>query len=184
LHIHIKFFIKIYKLYENHKNIFILSNNYGTAITLTLNRCRTPYNLQELREYVTGITHHILTFQKDGSSHQTEQDAVRGPQHAKKNSLTTRGPSSLHEELPHNSRPFFTPQRTPTHIEALLHAKKNSHTIRGPSSLQKESQCARGPSSMNNPPTKRLMSQQTQERHITAGEQQHQSSSSSIKLFM
>ena len=92
--------------------------------------------------------------------------------------------SARQEELPHNSRPFFTPRRTPTHIEALLHAKKNSHTIRGPSSLQKNSQCARGPSSMNNPPIKRLMSQQTQERHITAGEQQHQSSSSSIKLFM
>ncbi len=77
--------------------------------------------------------------------------------------------SACQEELPHNSRPFFTPRRTPTHFEALLHAKKNSHTIRGPSSLQNDSQCARGPSSMNNPPTKRLMSQRTQERQYYGG---------------
>ena len=111
--------------------------------------------------------------------------------------------SSSRRTGPHTrqSRTLFevlsTPRRTPSQLEALLHSTKNSHTIRGPSSrqeelppmrgpssLQKDSQCARGPSSMNNPPTKRLMSQQTQERHITAGEQQHQSSSSSIKLFM
>ena len=121
------------------------------------------------------ITGDIFTLQKDFTPY-----GVLTPNKAGRCSRS----STHQEELPHNSRPFFTPRRTPTQIEALLHAKKNSHTIRGPSSLQNDSQCARGPSSMNNPPTKRLMSQQTQERHITAGEQQHQSSSSSIKLFM
>jgi len=121
------------------------------------------------------ITGDIFTLQKDFTPY-----GVLTPNKAGRCSRS----STHQEELPHNSRPFFTPRRTPTQIEALLHAKKNSHTIRGPSSLQKDSQCARGPSSMNNPPTKRLMSQQTQERHITAGEQQHQSSSSSIKLFI
>jgi hypothetical protein len=120
------------------------------------------------------VTGNIFTFQKDFT--------VQGPRTRQAGHCSRS--SARQEELPHNSRPFFTPRRTPTHIEALLHAKKNSHTIRGPSSLQNDSQCARGPSSMNNPPTKRLMSQQTQERHIAAGEQQHQSSSSSIKLFM
>ena len=121
------------------------------------------------------ITGDIFTLQKDFTPY-----GVLTPDKAGRCSRS----STNQEELPHNSRPFFTPRRTPTQFEALLHAKKNSHTIRGPSSLQNDSQCARGPSSMNNPPTKRLMSQQTQERHITAGEQQHQSSSSSIKLFM
>ncbi len=92
-----------------------------------------------LREYVTGFTHHrcIFTLQKDftpyGSSHQTKQDAVRGPQHAKKNSSqleallhstknshTIRGPSSRQEELPHYSRPFFTPERLPVCTRPLI----------------------------------------------------------------
>ncbi len=115
------------------------------------------------------VTGNIFTFQVDFT--------VRGP-HTRQAGRCSRS-STRQEELPHNSRPFFTPRRTPTQIEALLHAKKNSHTIRGPSSRQNDSQCARGPSSMNNPPTKRTMRD-----NFTAGEQQHQSSSSSIKLFM
>jgi hypothetical protein len=46
--------------------------------------------------------------------------------------------SARQEELPHNSRPFFTPRRTPSQLEALLHSTKNSHTYRGPSSCQEE----------------------------------------------
>jgi hypothetical protein len=46
--------------------------------------------------------------------------------------------SARQEELPHNSRPFFTPRRTPSQLEALLHSTKNSHTFRGLSSRQEE----------------------------------------------
>ncbi len=106
--------------------------------------------LQESR-----VTGNIFTFQVDFTA--------RGP-HTRQAGRCSKS-STRQEELPHNSRPFFTPRRTPTQIEALLHAKKNSHTMRGPSSLQKDSQCARGPSSMNNSPTKRLMSQRTQETY-------------------
>jgi hypothetical protein len=104
------------------------------------------------------VTVSIFTLKKDFT--------VRGPR-TRQAGRCSRS-SARQEELPHNSRPFFTPRRTPTQIEALLHTK-NSHTIRGPSSLQKDSQCARGPSSMNNPPTKRLMSQRTQERQYYGG---------------
>jgi hypothetical protein len=50
--------------------------------------------------------------------------------HSKKYPQTIRGPSSLQEELPHNSRPFFTPERLPVCSRPLIKeqsACKTSH---------------------------------------------------------
>jgi hypothetical protein len=84
------------------------------------------------------ITRDIFTFQKDFTPYEvlTPNKAGRCSRfsHAKKNSLTIRGPSSLHEELPHKSRPFFTPRRTPTLFEALLHSRKTPSVHEAPNS--------------------------------------------------
>ena len=40
--------------------------------------------------------------------------------HSTKNSHTYRGPSSRQEELPHYSRPFFTPERLPVCTRPLI----------------------------------------------------------------
>ena len=94
------------------------------------------------------------------------------------------------------SRSFFTPRRTPSQFEALLHSTKNSHTIRGPSSRQEELPhysrpfftperlpvCARP--LINEQSAYKTPHITTDTRDITAGEQHHQPSSSSIKLFM
>lgn len=40
--------------------------------------------------------------------------------HSTKNSHTNRGPSSRQEELPHYSRPFFTPERLPVCTRPLI----------------------------------------------------------------
>ena len=93
-----------------------------------------------LREYVTGFTLHRWHPHPPEGLH-----TVRGPHtwksrtllevlfmprrtpsqfeallHSTKNSHTIRGPSSRQEELPHYSRPFFTPERLPVCTRPLI----------------------------------------------------------------
>ena len=92
-----------------------------------------------LREYVTGFTRHREHLHlpeglhSTRSSHQTSRtlfEVLSTPRrtpsqlealfHSTKNSHTIRGPYSRQEELPHYSRPFFTPERLPVCTRPLI----------------------------------------------------------------
>ncbi len=93
-----------------------------------------------LREYVTGFTHHRWHLHPPEGLHtvrhphtwqsRTLFEVLNTPRrtpsqfeallHSTKNSHTIRGPSSRQEELPHNSRPFFTPERLPVCTRPLI----------------------------------------------------------------
>jgi hypothetical protein len=95
-----------------------------------------------------------------------KQDAGRGPQHAKKNTLTIRGPSSLHEELPHTSRPFFTPRKLPHYSRPYFTPERLPVCTRP---LIHEQSACKTPH----------VTTDIRKTVLTAKEQQHQSSSSS-----
>ncbi len=102
------------------------------------------------------ITRDIFTFQKDFT--------VRGPR-TRQTGRCSRS-STRQEELPHNSRPFFTPRRTPTQFEAFFTPERLPVCTRP---LIHEQSACKTPH----------VTTDIRKIILTAKEQQHQSSSSS-----